>query len=572
MVLFALWAVAYFAVLAVALFWLATLKVGKARRADVRLAHLVVGVLLAVVAMALILRAPLLVVPVVVLVVLGLRARRTREALVRWWDEVREAQAQRRWSHNASENLDLASGVRHRLRRSGGYVYLGSERGKWVSADPEHAVLVLGPPREGKTSSIVIPTLLAARGPVVVTSTKSDVMAHTMAVRGRLGSCWLFDPSGVTPCPPGVRRLTWSPVSACAFWDHAIPLAHDMVTTARPADDSRDGGHWSERASALLAAFLHAAALDGRRMRDVLTWTLRRDGATPHELLNAKGATTASDVLDGIANTAPAEQSGIWSTAAGVLAVYRSEAAVALTDDPTFDPAAFVNSRDTVYVVAPSHSQRVAAPMIVALLKEIAHATFTEAGRHAWAGKRLDPPVLYLLDEVANIAPLPALPSMVSEGGGQGLVIVACLQDLSQARQRWKEHAEGFLSLFGTKVLLRGLGDVVTLKAVSDLVGDHEVEAVTDSRELTFFGAQLGKRSRSYGRRREPRLPVHVIAQGQPGHALLLRTGARTYWKWIRLTPWFESHPWRDLVDTQRPSTVAEGSPHAASRTRDTAG
>ena len=47
------------------------------------------------------------------------------------------------------------------------------------------------------------------------------------------------------------------------------------------------------------------------------------------------------------------------------------------------------------------------------------------------------PPTLLALDEVANIAPIPDLPAMVSEGAGQGLLVLACLQDLSQARVRW---------------------------------------------------------------------------------------------------------------------------------------
>lgn len=557
---------AYFVLLAAAVLWVATFRtVRRARARNVRVAHYVLGVVLLGFAVALLLRVPLLAVALLALVVFGLRDSRIRETSVRWWDEVREAQAQRRWASSANDGQDLGPGVRYKLRAVGGYVYLGTRGGKWVTAHPEHAVLVLGPPREGKTSSIVIPTLLAARGPVLVTSTKPDVMAHTMAVRGELGTCWLFDPSGATPCPPGARRLHWSPVAACGSWDHTIRLAHDMVATARPADDSRDGGHWSERAAALLAAFLHAAALDGRGMRDVVGWVLRQDGSTPHRILNASGAGTASDVLDGIARTAPAEQSGIWSTAAGVLAVYRSEAALALTDTPIFEPAAFANSRDTVYVVASSHHQRVAAPMIVALLEEICTATFAEASRRVWSNGRLDPPVLYLLDEVANIAPLPALPSIVSEGGGQGLVVLACLQDLSQARQRWKERADGFLSLFGTKVLLRGLGDVATLKAVSELVGDHEVKVVTDTREALRFGARPktskggnpGLRvQRAYSTRREPRLPVHMITEGQPGHALLLRTG--TPWTWVRLTPWFDTRPWRDLVG-------ARGAPNGSS-------
>ena len=85
------------------------------------------------------------------------------------------------------------------------------------------------------------------------------------------------------------------------------------------------------------------------------------------------------------------------------------------------------------------------------------------------------------LDEVANIAPIPDFPSMISEGGGQGLVTLACLQDLSQARSRWPDHADGFPSLFGTTVVLPGIGDVRTLEALSTLAGDEEIPTRTVS-------------------------------------------------------------------------------------------
>ena len=61
---------------------------------------------------------------------------------------------------------------------------------------------------------------------------------------------------------------------------------------------------------------------------------------------------------------------------------------------------------------------------------------------------------------------------MVSEGAGQGLLTLACLQDLSQARSRWGGAAEGFFSLFGTTVVLPGIGDVRTLEAISSLAGE----------------------------------------------------------------------------------------------------
>ena len=96
-------------------------------------------------------------------------------------------------------------------------------------------------------------------------------------------------------------------------------------------------------------------------------------------------------------------------------------------------------------------------------------------------GRSSSPPLLLALDELANIAPLHDLPTLVAEGGSQGVVTLACLQDLAQARARWDREADGFLSLFGTKLVLPGIGDTRTLEAISLLAGEHEVRAVSVS-------------------------------------------------------------------------------------------
>ena len=77
-------------------------------------------------------------------------------------------------------------------------------------------------------------------------------------------------------------------------------------------------------------------------------------------------------------------------------------------------------------------------------------------GRTRAADEFARPSVLWALDELAGIAPIRDLPETLSQSGGQGLLVAACLQDLSLARQRWDEAAEGFLTLFGNVVVLRG--------------------------------------------------------------------------------------------------------------------
>ncbi|HET9692487.1 MAG TPA: type IV secretory system conjugative DNA transfer family protein, partial [Acidimicrobiales bacterium] len=126
-------------------------------------------------------------------------------------------------------------------------VYVGMGSAGALRAGPGRAVLVLGPPRAGKTTALVVPNVLGAPGPVICTSTKPDVLAATAAARAARGTCWLFDPTGSTATPPGVRRLRWSPVAAASDWDDALVVTRAMARSARPAAGaSADAGHWLE--------------------------------------------------------------------------------------------------------------------------------------------------------------------------------------------------------------------------------------------------------------------------------------------------------------------------------------
>ena len=256
----------------------------------------------------------------------------------------------------------------------------------------------------------------------------------TLASRSQLGRCWLLDPTGTLEPPPGAHLVRWSPVQASTSWEEALVTARVMTTAARPHGSYGESAHWTERGEALLAPMLHAAAISGQGMREVLAWTLRHDLHTPMALLVNGGheAAVAMDVLAGIAATEEREKSGIFSTTAGALAAYRSGRALALTDEADFNPAGFAFGGDTIYICAPARYQALAAPIVVAFLEQLRAATY-----RASADGTLRLPVTLVLDEVANIAPLPDLPAMVSEGGGQGLLTLACLQDLSQARGRW---------------------------------------------------------------------------------------------------------------------------------------
>ena len=142
--------------------------------------------------------------------------------------------------HNAHTHVDthdsclISSAALHEVHRLARHsIYVGEGAHGWRWAGPQCSTLVLGPPRAGKTSSLVIPNILLADGPVLSTSTKPDVMQATAPARRAEGWTFLYDPSGEVECPPGVERVGWSPITSATDWDAAVVTADAMVGASR---------------------------------------------------------------------------------------------------------------------------------------------------------------------------------------------------------------------------------------------------------------------------------------------------------------------------------------------------
>jgi type IV secretory pathway TraG/TraD family ATPase VirD4 len=433
------------------------------------------------------------------------------------------------------------------------YLGIGEQGQSWGGA--QRSLLVLGAPRSGKTSSLVIPNVLMADGPVVSTSTKSDVMEATAGVRSRNGWCFLYDPSGEIECPPGVERVGWSPLTTAGRWDSAVQTADAMVRSSRMMGGSGTSeSHWTERAGALLAPLLHAAAVEDLSMHTVLRWIARRDGTTPLDILTSTigDSAPATDLLAGIVTTDARELSGIWSTTSGVLAAYRTQGAMAATSAEPLDLTEFCRGPHTMYICSPGRRQHEFAPLVVAAIGDVRDATYVRQRSHPSDSM---PATLFALDEVANIAPIPDLAAMVSEGAGQGLLVMACLQDLSQAEVRWgSATASGFLSLFGTTAMLPGIGDPKTLRTWSSLGGDYE--AITTSLSTTVGQHGRLRPSSSRSAIRLPRYPVDALAHGTPGRAQVLAPDKTI--SSVQLTPAHTTERFRALMAEP---TVAQRAP-----------
>lgn len=423
-------------------------------------------------------------------------------------------------------------------------IYLGRGAHGDATSGHERSTLVLGPTRSGKTTSIIVPNLLMTNSSCVVTSTKNDVVSLMSRAR-RDGATLLFDPSGTVETPPGVHRIGYSPLRQSSSWDGAVLASRSLLDVARRGRADRSDDHWSERAGALVAPLMHACALQGESLGDLATRIdERRCDDLAHELADRHGDHhPAVSLLRGVLATEERERSSIWSTAAGLFAGVRTEAARSSAREAALDVEEFLSGPHQLHVVAPSRHQAVSIPLVVGLIEEVVHATYDRHHR----GARL----LLALDELANVAPLPRLAGIVSEGGGQGVVTLACLQDLSQARARWGTSGEGFLSLFPTTVVLGGIADRATLDTLRHLAGRELV--ATPSVQRDAKGRASGH-SVSWVER--DRLSMSEIARGRDGYALGLDATNRLHW--IELTPAFRDP--RFLPYLERPARVRDDS------------
>jgi type IV secretion system protein VirD4 len=94
--------------------------------------------------------------------------------------------------------------------------------------------------------------------------------------------------------------------------------------------------------------------------------------------------------------------------------------------------------------------------------------------RYARTGHPLDPPLLLMLDEAANIAPLRNLDTLAATGAGQGIQLCTVWQDLAQIDAIYNRRAPTVINGHRGRVHLTGQADLGTLDQLSRHIGDDE--------------------------------------------------------------------------------------------------
>jgi type IV secretion system protein VirD4 len=353
---------------------------------------------------------------------------------------------------------------------------IGKAPARTLAAEVEVQPMVVAPPRAGKSSGFVVPWLLDHDGPALVLSTKRDIFDATAPLRRGLGHVWVYDPFGDR------ASAGFTPLVPARTWTGAIRAGEALASAAHPDQANAANEFWDKEAASMLAPLLHAASLSGQGMDELVRWLDARDFQAAIGVLKHAGAEAAADQLEGVGRRDERNRETTVMSALNLLRAYRyPQVAACARSDLT--PERFLDGHaNTIYVVAAEHDQEALRPVILALVTAVYQAAIVKARR----GGALDPRLFIVLDETANIAPVQALGSWLSQCGDHGILIATFWQSIAQIDNRYGRAARDAICAASTaQVFLPPLADPTSTGYLTELLGEEPVANASTSSGLS---------------------------------------------------------------------------------------
>jgi len=439
-----------------------------------------------------------------------------------------------RWA-KARERRDLGrpAGPDH-LHGDG--IVLGWHEGRPLQSPAEDNVLLFGVQRSGKTSTVVVPTLLGWKGAVVATSTKEELVSLTARHRGRTGPLWVFAPLDRDHAwmeRLGLRPATWNPLDAVDSCGSASELADHFTAEGKRGH----AAHWYLAASSLITGLAVCEHERGGDMRSVLARLNRTQHSEFVGLAGVVEDSGASELLLAFALTPEKEAGSIASTARSSLSIWTDERVAAATGSgpDALDLDRLLIEAGTLYLVAPAEEAERCRPLFSALLSSLLRRATSRARAQ---GGVLSPRLLLALDEAANFARIPRLSAYASSGPGQGIQVLLGYHDLAQVEAAYgPEAARTIWNNCRARVLLPGQGDIKTLELFSRAIGDETRTYRAAHRDRWNSGSgeqRVGRPLASVDELRRLKTAVLLYATAPPAQ--------------LELRRWDQVAAWRQLV------------------------
>ena len=356
-------------------------------------------------------------------------------------------------------------------------VFLGQLNGEYVRhSGPEH-VMAFAPTRSGKGVGLVVPTLLAWTGSVVVHDIKGENWELTAGWRSKFSHCLLFNPTDE-------HSARYNPLLEVRKGPNEVRDVQNIADIlVDPEGALEHRSHWEKTSHSLLVGtILHVLyAEQDKTLARVATFlsdpqrsfveTLSRMMTTNHlgtsekPMVHPVVASAAREVL----NKSDNERSGVLSTAMSFLGLYRDPVVSAATAGCDWRIADLMSAEQPVslfLVIPPSDISRT-KPLVRLILNQIGRR-LTERLDGEGAGSNRHQ-LLMMLDEFPALGRLDFFEQGLAFMAGYGIRSFLIAQSLNQISKAYGEY-NSILDNCHVRVAFSS-NDERTAKRISDSLG-----------------------------------------------------------------------------------------------------
>lgn len=331
----------------------------------------------------------------------------------------------------------------------------------------ENAIVVIAPSRVGKTTSIYIPNLLQnnLKGSIIIPDPKNEIYELTHRYQESIGR-------KVIRYSPLFGTVNYNPLKNCKSDREVYQLAQCLLTNGSLSYEmqtgQKSGGiEWVQMCQNIFTAVLLYAKANNKSISYALELIIYHPDEEIEELLRSYPNAYKYFAAYATGINAKNTTGGVKTTLTTNLSLFLNKLNISHSD---FSPEQLRNQPTALYISYPENKSNLLSPLMATF-----YTQFIDHLIDSYTKDSL--PIWCFFDEFCNIGQLSNFPINIATAASRKISFLICLQSISQLKQIYGEHNTlTILNNCRTKVILPGISDMETLKYISELCGDKEIE------------------------------------------------------------------------------------------------
>jgi len=371
-------------------------------------------------------------------------------------------------------------------------ILLGKLKGKFIRTDKPYSTLVLAPPGTGKTSGVVIPTLLICKHSMIIHDPKGELYDITAKVRqDKLKQkVLLFDPVNKETCHfnPFAKSMLpkdkddikayVSTIAGIIFSSPDKSIKDDyFLDTARSAFVFfTEWLIWKNKESSIPQ--IRGKLLEEMNIADNIEFMLNIDNLPTYIKKDGRGVLIASG------------SDNQWAGVMGELGTFlepfgESNIAKSLSGDCDFNSDTFRKGNASLYIKVRDKDRKKLKPIISMVIELLGSQLISEPP------KEDDNQVSFILDEFTRLAKMEIIADLPSISRSYKISTLFVAQDYEQISTVYgKDYISIFDSNCAYKVIFKQ-NNYFTAERLSKLIGNKTVERVSNSKGKSMKGSTI---------------------------------------------------------------------------------